>query len=81
MEPSWSEIKHILRRHEDIFEGSKSQIGEFVVKFNNMEQMVIVLFHRTNSLDQERHRTFALEQKVAMLLQRMNRLEQELKQL
>jgi hypothetical protein len=42
--------------------------------------MVTVLFHRTDSLDQERQRTFALEQTVAILLQRMDRLEQELKQ-
>jgi hypothetical protein len=26
MDPLWSEIKRILRRHEDIFEGSRIQI-------------------------------------------------------
>jgi hypothetical protein len=51
MDPSWSEIKCILRKHKYIFEGSMSQIGDFAIKFNNMEEMVIFLFHRTDSLD------------------------------
>jgi hypothetical protein len=54
MDPSWSEIKRILRRHEDIFEGSRNQNGEFAVKFNNIEHMVNALFHIIDNLEQER---------------------------
>jgi hypothetical protein len=77
MDPSWSEIKHILRRHEDIFEGSIIQIGEFATKFNNIEQMVNSLFHVTKTLEQERQRICALKKMVEILLQRMYTMEHE----
>jgi hypothetical protein len=75
MDPSWSENKRILRRHEDIFEGSRVQIREFSAKVNNLEHMVNALFHQMDLLEHKRQRTIVLEQTVAMLLQRLDSLE------
>jgi prophage DNA circulation protein len=80
MEPDWNEVKGILKRYEDIFECIRNQFGEFMGRFSNMENLVSVLFNRTESLGQERHKTFSLEQTMAILLQRMERMEQEIKQ-
>lgn len=81
MEPSWSEIKRILRRLEDIVEGIRVQFNEISTKLNNLEQMVNALLQPIDSLELERQRTSALEQTIAVLLQRMDSLKQECNQL
>ena len=75
MDPSWSEIKFILCRHEDIVEGIIVQFREISTKVNNLEQVVNALLQRNDSLELERKHTNSLKQTVAVLLQRMDILE------
>jgi hypothetical protein len=76
MDPSWSEIKRIMRRHEDIFEGPRMQLREYTANFKNVDQMIKALFQRTKSFEKESQQTSALEHTIAMLLQRLDSLEQ-----
>jgi hypothetical protein len=38
MEPTWSEIKHILHRHEEISEANRSTLQLVLVKMGELEQ-------------------------------------------
>jgi D-hexose-6-phosphate mutarotase len=80
MDPSWSEIKKIMRRHEDIFEGSWMQIMDYAIKFNNVDQMINALFQRTDSLEKESQQITSLDHTITMLLQRIDSLEHECNQ-
>jgi hypothetical protein len=51
MEPSWSEIKHILRRHEEISEANHSTLHQLSVKMGNLEQTVSNLTQCIESLE------------------------------
>jgi molecular chaperone GrpE (heat shock protein) len=77
MDPLWSEIKRILKIHEDIFEGSRVQLKEYAANFKNVDEMMKAIFQRIESFEKESQRTFSLEHTVAMLLQTLDSLEQE----
>jgi prophage DNA circulation protein len=71
MELNWNKVKGILKRYKDIFKCIRNQFKDFMGKFNNLENLVSFLFNRTETLCQERHKTFALEKVVVILMQRM----------
>lgn len=43
MDPSWSNIKHILRRHEDMAEGSRVNFNQVISKVSSIEQLIMTL--------------------------------------
>jgi hypothetical protein len=76
MDPSWSDIKRILRRHEDMAEGSRlsyiqvdNKVNQVDTKVNGHEQIILELLQRVEDLEQERHETGDLKQVVGTLMQ------------
>jgi hypothetical protein len=64
MDPSWFDIKRILRRHEDMAERSRlsytqvdNKVNQVDNKVNGHEQIILVLLHRVEDLEQEQHET------------------------
>jgi hypothetical protein len=76
MDPSWTDIKTILRRHEDMAEGSRlsyiqvdSKVHQVDTKVNGQEQKIVELLQRVEDLEQERHERGDLKQVVRTLLE------------
>lgn len=78
MDPSRRDIK---RRHEDMAKGSRVNFNQVIIKVSGIEQLIMALLQRIETLEQERQRTSALEQTVVALLQHVDTLEQECQQL
>jgi len=82
MDPSWSSIKIILRRHEDMtkrsvlnyaqVDGKVNQVGN---KWNGHEQIILAFLHWVEDLEQEQHETSELKQVVGTLMQQVEALE------
>lgn len=43
MDPSWSDIKRILRRHKDMAEGSRVNFNQVISKVSGIEQLIMTL--------------------------------------
>jgi hypothetical protein len=76
MDPSCSDIKRILRRHEDMAEGSilsyiqvDSKVNQVDIKVNGHEQIILVLLQQVEDLEQDKHETDDLKQVVGTLMQ------------
>jgi hypothetical protein len=54
MDPSWSDIKHILRRHEDMVEGNKLNFSQLSRIVANQEQINVSLLQKIEMLEQEK---------------------------
>jgi hypothetical protein len=85
MDPSWSDIKKILRRHEDMAENSRVSYNQIDSKVNKVdskvidhEQITLTLLQRVQVLEQER-RGSRIKTRFwsGALTQRVEALEQE----
>jgi hypothetical protein len=54
MDPSWSDMKHILRRREEIVEGNRVNFRQVLVKISEIEQIVTTLLQCMDNLELER---------------------------
>jgi hypothetical protein len=76
MDPSWFDIKRILRRHADMAEGSRlsytqvdNKVNQVDNKLNGHEQIILALLHRVEDLEKEQHETSEPKQAVGKLMQ------------
>ena len=60
MDPSWFDIKRILRRHEDMAERNRlsytqvdNKVNQVDNKVNGHEQIILALRHRVEDLEKE----------------------------
>jgi len=68
-----------LKWYDEIFECIRAQFGEYIGIINNMENIFSLLLNITESLNQEKHKSFTIEQTMAMIMQRTETLEQEVR--
>jgi hypothetical protein len=71
MDPSWFDIKRILRRHEDMAKRSRlsytqvdNKVNQVDNKVNGHEEIILVLLPRVEDLEQEQHETCEPKQAV-----------------
>jgi hypothetical protein len=79
MDPSWSDIKRILHKHEDMAEGSRLNFSQLSRTIVNQKRINVSLLKKIKKLEQEkvqeRQRNSDLEQIVRNLSQRVDVLE------